>query len=174
MALLQDLPIGRKLRIVARLSVLIALGVALLTIFVTEVTSVVRRADEDGRMLSEMVADNAISPLRFDDPQVARRLLGTLRHHDRVAAALIVKTDGSIFADYPAGLRDRHVRRAAGRRQRDARARPGPDRCRCAAERDRRHGDLGRRPVRAGTVDGDRGLRLGDLSPIGAPATARR
>ena len=67
MAQLKDLPIGRKLGIVARLSVLIALGVALLTIFLTEVNSELRRADEDGRMLSEIVADNAISPLRFDD-----------------------------------------------------------------------------------------------------------
>ena len=70
MAQLQDLPIGRKLGIVARLSVLIALGVALLTIFLTEVNSELRRADEDGRMLSEIVADNAISPLRFDDANI--------------------------------------------------------------------------------------------------------
>ncbi len=104
MAQLQDLPIGRKLGIVARLSVLIALGVALLTIFLTEVNSELRRADEDGRMLSEIVADNAISPLRFDDAKVAVSLLGTLRHHERVAAAVVLRPDGSVFADYPLGL----------------------------------------------------------------------
>ena len=104
MAQLQDLPIGRKLGIVARLSVLIALGVALLTIFLTEVNSELRRADEDGRMLSEIVADNAISPLRFDDAKVAMSLLGALRHHERVAAAVVLRPDGSVFADYPLGL----------------------------------------------------------------------
>ncbi|GLT22483.1 hypothetical protein GCM10007933_19430 [Zoogloea oryzae] len=104
MAQLKDLPIGRKLGIVARLSVLIALGVALLTIFLTEVNSELRRADEDGRMLSEIVADNAISPLRFDDAKVAVSLLGALRHHERVAAAVVLRPDGSVFADYPLGL----------------------------------------------------------------------
>ncbi len=102
---LHDLPIGRKLGIVARLSVLIALGVAVLTIFLTEVRNEVRRAGEDGRMLSEIVADSAISPLRFDDVRVAESLLGALHHHERVAAALVLRTDGSVFAAYPADLR---------------------------------------------------------------------
>ncbi|WP_374243623.1 response regulator [Zoogloea sp.] len=105
MARLQDLPIGRKLGIVAQLSALVALGVALLTIFLTEVNSELRRADEDGRMLSEIVADNAISPLRFDDTKVAESLLGALQHHERIAAAVVLRPDGSVFADYPAGLR---------------------------------------------------------------------
>ncbi|MBT9498637.1 MAG: hypothetical protein IV103_15700, partial [Zoogloea sp.] len=72
---LRDLPIGRKLSIIVRRSVLIALGVALLTIFVTEVRNEIQRADEDGRVLSEIVADGAISPLRFDDSRVADSLL---------------------------------------------------------------------------------------------------
>lgn len=59
---------------------LIALGVALLTIFLTEVNEL-RRGRRGRRMLSEIVADNAISPLRFDDfAKVAVSLLGALRH----------------------------------------------------------------------------------------------
>ena len=98
---IQDLPIGRKLGIVARLSVLIALGVAVLTIFMTEVGNEIRRADEDGRVLSEIVADSAIPPLRFDDARVAASLLAALRHHERVATALLFRQDGSVFAAYP-------------------------------------------------------------------------
>lgn len=103
---LQDLPIGRKLGIVARLSALIALGVAVLTIFMTEVGNEIRRADEDGRVLSEIVADGAISPLRFDDVKVAESLLMSLWHHERVTAALLLRPDGSVFAAYPPALRD--------------------------------------------------------------------
>ena len=98
---IQNLPIGRKLGIVARLSVLIALGVAVLTIFMTEVANEIRRADEDGRVLSEIVADSAIPPLRFDDARVAASLLAALRHHERVATALLFRQDGSVFAAYP-------------------------------------------------------------------------
>ena len=83
---IQNLPIGRKLGIVARLSVLIALGVAVLTIFMTEVAKEIRRADEDGRVLSEIVADSAIPPLRFDDARVAASLLAALRHHERAVS----------------------------------------------------------------------------------------
>lgn len=42
----------------------VALGVALLTIFIIEVRTELRRADEDARVLSEIVADSAIPPLR--------------------------------------------------------------------------------------------------------------
>ena len=97
MAQLKDLPIGRKLGIVARLSVLIALGVALLTIFLTEVNSELRRADEDGRMLSEIVADNAISPLRFDDAKVAVSLLGALRRADQPRRLRPRRADGDFI-----------------------------------------------------------------------------
>ena len=115
---LQDLPIGRKLGIVARLSVLIALGVAVLTIFLTEAHNEVRRADEDGRMLSEIVAESVISSLRFDDAPVADLLLAALRHHDRVATAVVLRPDGSVFAAYPVELRSDpehvdHLRRRA-------------------------------------------------------------
>jgi hypothetical protein len=98
---LRDRPIGAKLGIVVILSVLIALGVALLTIFIIEVRTELRRADEDAMTLSEIVADSAISPLRFDDPQVARTLLASLRYHERVATAMLVRADGSVFASYP-------------------------------------------------------------------------
>lgn len=113
MQTLRDLPIGRKLSIIVRRSVLIALGVALLTIFVTEVRNEVRRADEDGRVLSEIVADSAISPLRFDDSRVADNLLASLRYHQRVAAAVLLRPDGTIFAAYPPTLRNEATRVAA-------------------------------------------------------------
>ncbi len=101
---LRDRPIGAKLAIVVILSVLIALGVALLTIFMIEVRTELRRADEDARILSEIVADSAISPLRFDDQKVAGALLASLRYHERVAAAMLVRADGSVFASYPTTL----------------------------------------------------------------------
>jgi two-component system, sensor histidine kinase and response regulator len=113
MQALRDLPIGRKLSIIVRRSVLIALGVVLLTIFVTEVGNEVRRSDEDGRVLSEIVADSAISPLRFDDSRVADTLLASLRYHERVAAAVLLRPDGTIFAAYPATLRSEAARVAA-------------------------------------------------------------
>jgi hypothetical protein len=110
---LRDRPIGAKLGIVVILSVLIALGVALLTIFIIEVRTELRRADEDAMTLSEIVADSAISPLRFDDPQVARTLLASLRYHERVATAMLVRADGSVFASYPSDLGDDASRVAA-------------------------------------------------------------
>ena len=110
---LRDRPIGAKLGIVVILSVLIALSVALLTIFIIEVRTELRRADEDAMTLSEIVADSAISPLRFDDPQVARTLLASLRYHERVATAMLVRADGSVFASYPSDLGDDASRVAA-------------------------------------------------------------
>ncbi len=113
MSPLRNRPIGAKLGILVSLSVLIALGVALLTIFVIEVRTELRRADEDARVLSEIVADSAISPLRFDDAQVAGALLASLRYHERVAAAALVRPDGSVFSAYPPALRDSPERLAA-------------------------------------------------------------
>ena len=105
MKALKDLPIGAKLGLVVRFSVLIALGVALLTIFILEVRGELRRADDDARTLSEIVADSAISPLRFDDPRVADSLLASLRYHERVSAAMLLRPDGAVFATYPVALR---------------------------------------------------------------------
>lgn len=105
MKALKDLPIGAKLGMVVRFSVLIALGVALLTIFMLEVRGELRRADDDARTLSEIVADSAISPLRFDDPRVADSLLASLRYHERVSAAMLLRPDGAVFATYPVALR---------------------------------------------------------------------
>ena len=117
---LRDQPIGTKLGIVVSLSVLIALGVALLTIFIIEVRTELRRADEDAQILSEIVADSAVSPLRFDDARVAGALLASLRYHERVSAAMLVRPDGSVFSTYPAAIqwdtaRVTELRAAAGR-----------------------------------------------------------
>ena len=101
---LRDLPIGRKLSTVVRLGVLIALGVGFLALFVTEIHNEIRRVNNEGRVLSEIIADGAASPLRFDDPRVADSLLASLRHHERVATALLVRPDGRVFAAYPAGV----------------------------------------------------------------------
>ena len=105
MRALRELPIGAKLGLVVRFSVLIALGVALLTIFILEVRGELRRADEDAQTLSAIVADGAISPLRFDDPRVADSLLASLRYHERVSAAMLLRPDGKVFSTYPVALR---------------------------------------------------------------------
>jgi len=118
---IQNLPIGRKLGIVARLSVLIALGVALLTIFMTEVINEIRRADEDGRVLSEIVADSAISPLRFDDARVAASLLAALPN----ASWLLITLDDSLLAGEIA-IRAQEYGQGAGIRRPDAHRRLCP------------------------------------------------
>jgi hypothetical protein len=85
----------------------------LLTIFIIEVRTELRRADEDAMTLSEIVADSAISPLRFRRSQVARTLLASLRYHERVATAMLVRRMVPCLQPIPPILGDDASRLAA-------------------------------------------------------------
>jgi two-component system, sensor histidine kinase and response regulator len=101
---LRDQPIGRKLRAVVSLSVLIALAVGFLTIFLSELETEVQRTRDEAQLLLEIMSDGAVAPLRFDDARVAEGLLLSLRHHERISAAVLLRPDGQVFAVYPPSL----------------------------------------------------------------------
>jgi signal transduction histidine kinase/CheY-like chemotaxis protein len=50
--------------------------------------------------VAEMLGENSIAPLTFNDQQAAERTVGALRAMRRIATAGIVKPDGSSFATY--------------------------------------------------------------------------
>ena len=99
-----DQSIGRKLRQVVLVSVSIALLISYLAIIVSEVRHRTAKLRDDAAVVLAMVGETAASTIRFEDPPAARELLESLRHHELVRVALLLRTDGSVFASFPSAI----------------------------------------------------------------------
>lgn len=99
-----NMSIGRKLRTVVLLGVLVGMSLAMMAIIYSEVSKEVERVGEEAQVYSRIIADNAVSAIRFEDPVAATQLLDSLRNIVRVRRAALLRADGSVFATYPRGL----------------------------------------------------------------------
>ncbi|MCW5617231.1 MAG: hypothetical protein KIT32_19100, partial [Rhodocyclaceae bacterium] len=101
-----NMSIGRKLRSVVLLGVLVGMLLAMVAIIYSEVSKEIARVGEEAQVYSKIIADNAVSAIRFDDPAAAAQLLDSLRNIVRVRRAALLRADGSVFATYPRSLFD--------------------------------------------------------------------
>ncbi|MBT0962069.1 hybrid sensor histidine kinase/response regulator [Denitromonas iodatirespirans] len=96
--------LGRKLRGIVLVSIVLALVVAFVAIGISELRQEVRRVHDQADIYAELVVENGAAPLRFEDVGSAERLLGSLRHVEQIRAALLRRANGEVFATYPVDL----------------------------------------------------------------------
>ncbi|TVT49344.1 MAG: response regulator [Denitromonas halophila] len=106
MALKPHRSLGRKLRSIVLVSIIVALVVAFLAIGLSELRQEVQRIQDQADIYAELVVENGAAPLRFEDAGSAERLLGSLRHVEQIRAALLRRANGEVFATYPIDLED--------------------------------------------------------------------
>ncbi len=106
MALKPHRSLGRKLRSIVLVSIVVALFVAFLAIGLSELRQEVQRIQHQANIYAELVVENGAAPLRFEDAGSAERLLGSLRHVEQIRAALLRRANGEVFATYPIDLED--------------------------------------------------------------------
>ncbi|MCZ4304274.1 response regulator [Zoogloeaceae bacterium G21618-S1] len=104
MALKAHRSLGRKLRSIVLVSIVVALIVAFLAIGLSELRQEVQRVQDQAAIYAELVVENGAAPLRFEDVGSAERLLGSLRHVEQIRAALLRRANGEVFATYPIDL----------------------------------------------------------------------
>ncbi len=87
--------------------VLIIMLVCITAMFLTggafiiyEWLSIRQRMVNDLSVHAEMLADNSIGALSFDDPEDAREVLGSLSNKRTVISAVVHREDGTVFATY--------------------------------------------------------------------------
>ena len=96
--------LGRKLRSIVLVSIVVALGVAFIAIGLSELRQEIHRIQDQADIYAELVVENSAAALRFEDIGSAERLLGSLRHVEQIRAALLRRANGETFATYPVDL----------------------------------------------------------------------
>lgn len=99
-AFVQRLPVRRKLVLIAMSTTVIGLLVAGIAFTVNDRYSVKRNMVQDLTTLAMLIADRSPAALVFDDPQLARDTLASLRVKPSVDAACIFTADGTVFSSY--------------------------------------------------------------------------
>jgi PAS domain S-box-containing protein len=96
----RDMPIKQKLMVIIMSVTSAALLLSGLGIVLAD--SILFRADtqRDISALAQIVADNSMAALAFDDPQTATQTLASLRARTHLVAACIYRPDGALFAEY--------------------------------------------------------------------------
>jgi signal transduction histidine kinase/CheY-like chemotaxis protein/HPt (histidine-containing phosphotransfer) domain-containing protein len=121
---LRDLPIGPKLNRVVLASVAIALSISYVAIIAGKLRDDTVKLRDDAQVMLSIVGETAAASIRFEDPRAARQLLESLRHHNLIVGALVMRGDGTVFASFPSDLGTNATR--LGRLARFA-ERPGVD-----------------------------------------------
>jgi len=96
----RDRSLRQKLSLASVSATAIALLVTLLFILVIEFNAGRRDLTENLTVTTEMLARNTRSALVFDDPAFAATILQNLSVQDEIRSAVIVRTDGRVFARY--------------------------------------------------------------------------
>ncbi len=95
-----NLPIKRKLQMLAMVSCTVALLLNSVALLVYQGRVLPDRLVEEFRTVAEMVVEGVRAPLGFDDPESANRELTTLRADPRIQMACIYDADGNRFATF--------------------------------------------------------------------------
>ena len=92
--------LGAQLRRANRLGLGVALSIfAFAVLFGSFVLSALK-LENDNKVITRVLADNAAASLAFDDPKTASEVLETMRHSPDVIRAAIYDRDGAVFAQY--------------------------------------------------------------------------
>jgi methyl-accepting chemotaxis protein len=100
MRLLHDVPIKRKLTIIAMFTTTLALTLACATFTIYDQVVLRRDLIRDLSSTAEMIGLNSASALSFSDPGAAEETLKSLGAHRNVMAACVYGRDGGVFARY--------------------------------------------------------------------------
>jgi signal transduction histidine kinase len=96
----RDWPIKRKLLTVILATTTVALGFAAAGILAVDSVLFRYSLERDLSALSEIIADNSIGALAFDDTQAATETLAALRARPHLIAACIYRSNGAVLARY--------------------------------------------------------------------------
>lgn len=97
---LRDMPIRVKFMLVSLAVMLAVLGVAAAILLVHEWVQGRAALARQAETLAAVVGNNTTAALTFNDPEVARDILGALRHEPGVLCASIHDKDGRAFATF--------------------------------------------------------------------------
>jgi len=95
-----DIPIKRKLTWITMLVSLSAIIVVCVALGIYEHVSFKRKLVRDISILTEIIADQSMASLDFDDDLTAAKVLKSLAAHDHVESASILTPEGELFAWY--------------------------------------------------------------------------
>ena len=101
-AIIQMLPIKKKLVLIAMTTTIISLLVAGAAFTVYDRYRVKQNMVQDLSALAMLIAERSNAALLFDDPNLARENLGSLRVKPSVTSACIYTEQGAVFASYNA------------------------------------------------------------------------
>jgi len=96
----RDLPIRQKLLAITMITIAASLLLAGTGIVILDRVLFRAGMRRDLAALARVIGDNSTAALSFDDPRVAREILGALKARRHVNSACIYKPDGGIFAQY--------------------------------------------------------------------------
>ena len=96
----RDLPIRQKLTLSFSLTTLFALGLAGCGIVSADLILSYRGIQRDLSTVAQIVGDNSVGALAFNDARVGGETLAALRARTHVQIACLYKTDGTRLADY--------------------------------------------------------------------------
>lgn len=99
---LRDLSIRAKLITVIVTTSIITLGIATMAFLYNDQSSAKERLVRDVSMLADILADNCISAVSFDDAGSAEEVLRSINRNQSIEWALITLPDGERFAVYAA------------------------------------------------------------------------
>jgi signal transduction histidine kinase/CheY-like chemotaxis protein len=99
----KSLSIKRKLTLIIMLTTCIALVLACAAFVTNELLTFRRNLVSEMSTLAEIIGRNCDSPLNFNQPEAAERILGNLVSHSRITAACIYR-DGKVWARFPRKL----------------------------------------------------------------------
>ncbi len=92
-----------RLRRILVICIASALALTTLVMLGAEVKEEVSRIELEIVTLSELVIENGVAPIRFEDAATATQLLKSLRHLDNVHRVALLRPAGEVFASYPPG-----------------------------------------------------------------------
>src|SRR5688572_21318477 len=98
---LQDISIERKLRLIIMLASLFALLLVSAGFVTYELFTFRETMKRDLSTLAEIIGNESIQALSFDDSDRGSEILGALKAKKHIVAAAIYKKDGHLLAQYP-------------------------------------------------------------------------
>lgn len=99
-AVLSDLPLSRKILAITTLSSLVTLTAISSISFYREWTTFSRQKTDEIATLASMLGDNAVAPLRFQDPYRAKGYVDALDRLPNILSASIYDKTGNLFAQH--------------------------------------------------------------------------
>ena len=100
MGWISNLPIGRKVLITGLLPSIIGLALATTALYVNEKQSLPIQISIRVDQLAEIIGDNAVAALAFDDTDTGQMMMDTLQASPNILSAAIFNPDGETFVQY--------------------------------------------------------------------------